>query len=138
MAGLEDYIDTDAAAVAEGWRTLTTDQATAAESLIERAMPIVVSQSPNLLDRLGAGTTPPEAVEQVIIQAVRRAMAPVFNQDGVKRLSKAIDGEYSETVEWDTATLSAGLYFTPSELSLLAGPPRPRRGRAFSINQTPR
>lgn len=138
MAGLEDYVTIDAAAVAEGWRTLTTEQAAAAESLIDRAIPILVSQSPGLLDRLAAATTPPEAVEQVLIQAVRRALMPTFNPDGAKSFSKTIEGEYSETVTWDAGALQGGLYFYVRELTLIAGPVRKGRGKAFAINQTPR
>ncbi|GAA1138391.1 hypothetical protein [Nocardioides aquiterrae] len=138
MAGLEDYVTIDAAAVAEGWRTLTEEQAAAAESLIDRAIPILVSQSPGLLDRLEAATTPPEAVEQVLVQAVRRALQPTFNPDGAKSISKTLEGEYSETVTWDTRALQGGLYFHASELALLAGPARKGRGKAFAINQTPR
>lgn len=136
MAGLEDYITVDAGAIAEGWRTLSTEQAAAAESLIDRAIPILLSQSPGLLDRLAAGTTPPEAVEQVLIQAVRRAMLPIFNPDGAKRFSKSID-DYTETLEWDGAALARGLDWTAAELALIAGPVRSNRGKAFVINTTP-
>ena len=124
--------------MAAGWRTLTTEQAAAAESLIDRAIPILVSQSPGLLDHLAADTTPPEAVEQVLIQGVRRALLPLFNPDGVKRFTKSIEGEYSETLEWDQAALAAGLDFSARELALIAGPVRSTRGKAFAINQMPR
>lgn len=138
MGGLEDYVTIDAGAIAEGWRTLSTEQAAAAESLIDRAIPILVSQSPGLLDRLEAGTTPPEAVEQVLIQAVRRALRPMFNPDGAKSISKSVDGEYTESTSWDVETLEQGLDFSARELALIAGQVQAGRGKAFAINQTPR
>lgn len=130
-------VEVTAAGVAEGWRTFTIEQATAAETLLTRAAAILLAQSPGLLDRLAAGTTPPEAVEQVLIDAVRRAMLPwLVNPDGAKSVARKID-DYSESYEWDTGTLTAGLYFTASELALLASRAG-RRGRAFTINTTPR
>lgn len=137
MAGLGDYVAIDATDIAAGWHTLTDDQVTAVETLIERAMPILLVQSPGLLDRLASGTTPPEAVEQVLIQAVRRAATPMFNPVGAKRVSMSID-DYTEATEYDTVAMAAGLYFTNPELSLLASGVKARRGRAFTIDTTPR
>lgn len=124
--------------VAEGWRDLDDDQQAAAEKLLGRAAAILPAQSPGLLDRLNAGTTPPEAVEQVLIDAVRRAMLPgLVNPAGAKSFSRAGD-DYSESYTWDVDMLAAGLYFTPRDLAGLAGPRRAKRGRAFVINTTPR
>lgn len=126
-----------AAVVAQGWRTLSEADQAAVEVLLGRAAPILRSQSPGLLDRLTAGTTPPEAVEQALIQAVRRALLPALaNPEGAKRYSRSGD-DYSESFEWDTDALLAELFFTMRELASVAGS-RPRRGRAFTIDTTPR
>lgn len=135
LPGLGD-VDVDKDDVAEGWRTLTDAQGSAATTLIGRAAAILPTQSPGILDRLNAGTVAVEAVEQVIIQAVRRALAPVFNPEGASKVSRTGD-DYSESFEWDTRTLLAGLFFTSRELASLSGP-KPRRGKAFVINTTPR
>lgn len=131
-------VTVDAADVAEGWRPLTTEQSATADTLLNRAAAILLSQSPGLLDRLTAGTTPPEAVEQVLINAVRRAMLPgLVNPEGAKKMSRSGD-DYSESYEWDANMLAAGLYFTPHELASLAGARNRRRGKAFTIDTTPR
>jgi len=138
MAGLGPTVTVTSNDVAEGWRALSVEQKAAAATLITRAEPILIAQSPGLLGRLDAGTTPVEAAEQVIIQAVRRAMLPLFNPDGVRRFTKSIEGEYSESLEWDGAALARGLDFTAAELALVAGPVRASRGKAFTINTAPR
>ena len=131
LGGLEVTADD----VAEGWRSLTVDQITAAETILGRAAAILPSQSPGLLDRLAASTIPPEAVEQVLIQAVRRALLPsMVNPDGAVRVSERLD-DFTESREWDAAQLAAGLHFTPRELGTLAG--RANRRRAFTINTMP-
>lgn len=137
MAGLGDYVTIDATDVSQGWRTFTDDQKTAVETLIDRAMPILLVKSPGLLNRLATATTPPQAVEQVLIQAVRRAAAPMFNPTGAKRVSMSID-DYTEATEYDTDAMAAGLDFTAAELGLLTSGAKSRRGRAFTIDTTPR
>jgi hypothetical protein len=119
--------------VADVWRELTAAETTVADKLLTRAAAILPSQSPGLLDRLTAGTVPPEAVEQVLIDSVIRVLR---NPEGWKSGSRAVD-DYRESFEWDERAAMAGLHFTAAELATLTGSPR-SRGKAFTINTTPR
>lgn len=126
--------------IAAGWRPLSEAVESTVEKLIDRAAAILTSQArPGLLDRLNSRETPSEAVEQVLIQAVRRALPPETNIDGAKVVSRAGD-DYSERLEWDLASLSGELYFTDRELaSVNGGNGRGgRTGRAFTIDTMPR
>lgn len=131
-------VEVTGADVAEGWRDLNADQLAVAETLLTRAAAILPSQSPGLLDRIATGTTPAAAVEQVLIDAVRRAMLPgLVNPDGAKKVSRDLD-DYSESFEWDVDAVASGLYFTTRELAIVGAPRASNRGKAFTINTTPR
>jgi hypothetical protein len=135
--GLGDLVEVTAGDIADGWRTLTEAQQATATTLIKRATALLPSQSPGLLDRIEGGTVPAELVQQVIIQAVRRAMGPAIdNPDGATQVQHGID-DYSESKSFPAASEDDGaLYFTDRELAQLA-PAKSRRGQAFAINQTP-
>lgn len=120
--------------VAEVWRPMTDAEKTIANRLLERAAAMLPAQSPGLLDRLTAGTTPVEAVEQVLIDAVLRILR---NPEGWKKGTRSVVGEYTESWEWDEAAAARTLHFTDDELRNVAGP-APRRRRAYTINTTPR
>src|SRR5687767_8613259 len=97
--------------VADLWRPLDTAEAALAGTLIQRAAGVLLSQSSGLLDRLNAGTTAPEAVEQALINAVIRVLqaraAAIANPEGWTRGSRAVD-DYRESFEWDLADGVAG------------------------------
>jgi hypothetical protein len=133
-------VTVNAGDVANMWRPLDDAETTLAETLLTKAAAILLTQSKGLLDRLTAGTTAPEAVEQALVNAVIRALqaraASIANPEGWKSGSRAVD-DYRESFEWDLDRTVAGLHFTDTELHNLL-PVGKTRGKAFTINTTPR
>jgi hypothetical protein len=106
------------------FRSLTDDEQTVAQALLDDAWAILLGQKPNLDAQMAAGDVAEELVRFVVAAMVLRVLR---NPNGVRQWS--VD-DYSETRD---AALSAGaLYLSPDELGLLS-PPGTGSGAAFTI-----
>ena len=103
--------------IADGWRALTTDEQTRAESLLVRASAMIASE----LDRAGVTwptTTEPLATNLVTAtcNVVRRAMSVPTDFQPVSQYTQSAVG-YSETMAY--ANPNGDMYLTAQEKSSL-------------------
>lgn len=91
------------------WRSLSTQQTTNAEALLDDAWAMLLSRRPTLEADITAGTVSEANVIRVICAMVLRVLR---NPEG--KLEETID-DYS--YRRDSATSTGGLYITPDELA---------------------
>ena len=106
------------------FRSLTADEQTVAQALLDDAWAILLVSKPNLEQQITDGAIAPEVVTFVVAAMVLRVLR---NPNGVRQWS--VD-DYSETR--DPSIASGGLYVSTEELALLA-PAGTGSGAAFTI-----
>ena len=106
------------------FRSLTADEQTVAQALLDDAWAILLTQKPNLDAQLAAEEIAPEIVTFVVSAMVLRVLR---NPDGIRQWS-VDDASFTR----DSALSAGGLYVSPEELGLLA-PAGSGSGAAFTI-----
>jgi hypothetical protein len=106
------------------FRSLTAEESTVAQALLDDAWAILLIQRPNLEADITAGDVPGEVVTFVVAQMVLRVLR---NPDGIRQWS-VDDASFTR----DGSVSTGGLYASDYELGLLS-PVAEGTGAAFTI-----
>ncbi len=116
--------------VADRWRTLTSDEATIADTLAADASDMIRTRWPDVDDRIASGLLTELSLVRVVATMVKRAMI-VGDREGLESRSQGA-GPFNVSDKF--ANPNANLYFTAEDVRLFDG----RAGRrAFAVDLSP-
>lgn len=112
------------------WRTLSSTEATTANTLSYDASDMIRTRWPDVDDRIASGSLTADSMTRVVASMVKRAMI-VGDREGLESRAQSA-GPFSVSDKF--ANPNANLYFTAEDLRLLDG----RTGRrAFAVDLSP-